>query len=507
MSLYRALNRRFGPLASLSREQLLHSRRDALKLALAASAGLLLCDRSSAGIPRPGKPGRVVVIGAGLAGLACAHELKAAGHEVTVIEARSRVGGRVISFREIIPGKFVEGGGEFIGSNHAVWARYAGRFGLEMLDVPDEKELDHPLRLKGRTLEHAEAKGVWERMHAAIATLTDRARDVDADRPWLTERASTLDHETLEAWLGELGLDELTGAAVRSELEGLNGVALKRSSLLGMLAIIKAGGFEKYWTDSEAFRCKGGSQQLAERLAAGLGRESLVLRAPVVSISMTDQGCVVRRQDGNNHECDLAVLATPPTMWRRLIWEPTLLPPEFNMQMGQATKHLARLRESVWKNAGHSQYAATDRAISRTWDATTGQKVDGAGSNAATAAKEDAVCLTGFSGGPAVEEFRGLNPGERVIELNAQLEQVHPGTLAAFQTSRFMDWPGESWTFGGYSFPEPGQICRSGPAIEKGFGRVRFCGEHMCYGFAGYMEGALRSGVDLAAKLDAELRS
>src|SRR5687767_3540621 len=93
-------------------------RREFLKTTLAASAGLLLSSLSglgaSAGQRQVGRGRRVLVIGGGYAGLACAHELISAGYHVTVLESRNRVGGRVISFGDMVKGKVVEGGGELI---------------------------------------------------------------------------------------------------------------------------------------------------------------------------------------------------------------------------------------------------------------------------------------------------------------------------------------------------------------------------------------------------------
>src|SRR5690606_11195940 len=99
--LFAQLQRRFRP-------ELAAGRRDFLKLTAAAGAGLLLSNRLSFARSKTGR--RVVVIGAGFSGLACAHELVAAGYDVTVLEARSRIGGRVLSFHDLVQGKVVEGG-------------------------------------------------------------------------------------------------------------------------------------------------------------------------------------------------------------------------------------------------------------------------------------------------------------------------------------------------------------------------------------------------------------
>src|SRR6185503_2756184 len=107
-SLFARLARRYGPrIDSITRRQF-------LRATLAASSGLLLSDRFAQAAPRRriGESRSVVVIGAGFAGLACSFELKSAGYDITIVEARGRVGGRVLSFDEFVPGKNVEGGGE-----------------------------------------------------------------------------------------------------------------------------------------------------------------------------------------------------------------------------------------------------------------------------------------------------------------------------------------------------------------------------------------------------------
>src|SRR4051812_43646898 len=134
-NLYSQLHRKYGKPDGITR-------RDMLQRSLSAAAALLMSDRLMA-VPRFAA-GKVVVIGGGFSGLAAAYELSKAGYDVTVAEARNRVGGRVISFSDISPGKNVEGGGELIGSNHPTWVGYAKQFKLQFLDIGEE-DAENPI--------------------------------------------------------------------------------------------------------------------------------------------------------------------------------------------------------------------------------------------------------------------------------------------------------------------------------------------------------------------------
>ena len=122
------------------------SRREMLRRSFAATAGLLLSDR----LFGQTKAGRVVVIGGGFSGLTAAFELMQAGYDVTVVEARSRVGGRVITFKDMVVGKTVEGGGELIGTNHPRWIRYADRFKLPLIEATTLSHLGEETPRYGR---------------------------------------------------------------------------------------------------------------------------------------------------------------------------------------------------------------------------------------------------------------------------------------------------------------------------------------------------------------------
>ncbi len=500
-SLYLRLGRRYGGIESTPL-----SRRDVLRTTLAGAAGLLLSGPALGFAQGSGRASaraagkRVVVIGGGFGGLACAHELRAVGYDVTVVEARNRVGGRVLSFSDFIPGKNVEGGGELIGSNHPTWVSYQKKFGLEFLDVTEDADATAPIRLDGKVLDEKESNELWEALDEAAQKLNADAAKVDADAPWTSPGAAELDKRTVQAWIDALDVTPLVKRGLHVQVSSDNGVEAERQSYLGMLASIAGGGGEKYWTDSEVYRCKGGNQQLATKLAEAIGAERLVLKLPVTRVTMKRDAIVVECADGRTLECDDVVVAVPPSVWKNIAFDPGL-PASLMPQMGTNVKYLAKLKGRFWKAQGLSPDSLTDTIASQTWEGTDGQLGEGN-------AVEGPVALIAFSGGVAAERCIAL-PRDQVDSAYAkELDVIYPGTKEKpgykdqFLEARFMNWPGERFTNAGYSFPAPGEVTTVGPALRKGVAdKIHFAGEHCCYAFVGYMEGALNSGVALAKRL------
>lgn len=480
------------------------SRREALRASAAGLAAFLAATRltgcGSTRSARGGRPfrrpngKRVVVVGAGFAGLACAYELLAFGYDVAVVDARARVGGRVLSFKDLVPGKVVEGGAELIGSNHLTWQAYASQFGLRMLDVTTDDDLDYPIRIGGRMLDGAASERLWRDMERALSSMNEMAVGVDPDAPWDAPDAARLDRTTVAQWIDGLDADSDTRQALRIVLSSDNAVAVESQSLLGMLAQVAGGGFQSYWEDSEVYRCRGGNQQLSDRLLEEIRPFRVLLNAPVESIQF--EGVArVHTAGGQRVEGDEIVLTAPPSVWGKIFFDPGL-PQGLSPQMGTAVKHLSALRTRYWRALGLAPEAVTDGPCALTWEGTNNQPGSGA-------------ALHVFSGGPAADRLREGTRAEIDRRVRAELEPIFPGygaQLAARAAesggpTRFMDWPADPWALTGYSFPAPGQITRIGPALRDGMHNLRFAGEHTCPGFVGYMEGALRSGVMLAQRM------
>jgi monoamine oxidase len=482
------------------------SRREVLCGSAALAAGLLLSGPLS-GVARGAellagrsskKGKRVIVVGAGLAGLSAAYELVSVGYDVTVIEARGRIGGRTLTYRDFCPGKVVEGGGEFIGSNHPAWLAYAKKFGLTMRPVEEDDDLSSPIFIDGRELSDADSERLYEEMARTLRATNTQALKTNAVEPWKTARAKELDEGTLAQWLDAQEMSDFARRMLRVSLEADNGQALERSSQLAMLAVVKGGGVENYWKHSEDFRCVEGNQTLATKLAEAIGPQRLITGVSVARIDVSTDKPFVITKAGQRMEADDVVLTAPPSTWELISFGP----PEVRTavlsarpQMGSAFKVMANVPKAIWKAQEKSGDVLSDGPISMTWEATDGQRGGGA-------------VLTGFSGGPSTSALMNTPAGQRLSAGLSALSMLQPGLTKEKVNARFLAWPDDAWARGGYSFPAPGQLTSPGAQVLKaGLGprendaRLHFAGEHVCYAFVGYMEGALQSGMEIARRL------
>ena len=306
-----------------------------------------LTDRFNVKEPKE-KPGHVVVIGAGLAGLSAAYELTTVGYEVTVLEAqRNHIGGRVKSLRKWIGDKVVEAGGELIGTNHPAWRSYASKFQLPFWELPPEDPKD-PVVLKGQLLNDQQSEALVKEMKKAFDILNSEAKKIpNAFEPWTAPNAKALDRLSLAERIRSLPVSLLCMLAVDELLEGDNGVATNLQSYLGVLAMVKGGGCDKYWEDTETHRCAGGNVTLVENLLANLKPKSLKRGYEVKTIAATQKSVEIGLTKGRPIEADDVILTVPPSRWSDIQFSPGL-PPFLNPQMGKNVKFLMGLKRQFW---------------------------------------------------------------------------------------------------------------------------------------------------------------
>ena len=465
------------------------TRRRFVELTLGVGAGLML---PAAAFAQSGKSKpRVVVVGAGFAGLSCAWQLRRAGVAVTLLEARNRIGGRVLTLDDFVDDALVEAGAELIGSNHPTWMQYARHFGLRMREVTEDEENEAPIFLNGRRVPGGELGALWENISTTLTLMNDDARKVDLRAPWDGEGAEKSDQTSLTEVAARWEVGDQVRAAAMSLLANDNAMHPDRASYLAILCAIAGGGFERYWTESEVFRCESGSQSLAFKLADEIGSENIRLDCALADVRLRADGVAVEDAKGEMHEADYVVMTVPPPAWRHFQVDPPI-PSGYAPHAGPAIKYLAKVSSAFWQEDGLASDSLTDSSVGMTWEGTDGQRTT----------RNEAACLVAFSGGRAAEECLAFPADSRQQEFSRRIGNIYPGFADAFEKGLFVGWPNEKWTLCGYSSPTLGQVSTVYPNYEKPYaGRMYFAGEHTSLAFKGFMEGALNSGAMVAGKI------
>ena len=457
--------------------------------ALGLGVPLLGCGGDGGGRGR----GRVVVVGAGLAGLAAAYELDRKGWEVTVLEARDRVGGRCRTFRrELRFGQVAEAGGEFIDGSHDAMRGYASDFGLELddLNAVDGDDLAGVIYADGdrETYDSAVDDELQSELDRYEEQVDRYAAAIDVADPART--GAGLDTRSVADLLDELGLDPDARSLIEAELRGEYTVEADELSLL--FHVVESALYADVSDDDiERYRIRGGNDRLPNAFADRL-RDSLVLRAPVESVQARQSR--VRVVAGRNEfDADFCILATPLPVLREMELDVQLPRPVRDaiatLQYGDVTKTALQYERRSWLEDDLSGDAFTDLPIGEIWDATGGQE-------------GEAGILMTYSAGDAAARTAAAQPAARIAAAARQVDEVFPGSRGDFTDGATIAWGKERYTGGSYSAWAPGQYTNFWPALRRSYGRVYFAGEHTDL-YAGYMEGAVRSGRRVADAIEA----
>jgi monoamine oxidase len=437
----------------------------------------------------------VVVIGAGLAGLAAARRLVASGHEVTVAEARDRVGGRTEGL-VLEDGTPLELGGQWVGEGHTRMHELIGELGLSTFRTwNDEGQL--LLDLLGKRSTVKPAKGAVPRMSPfALADLLQGmlrfgrlAARTDLERPWLTPGAGVLDGQTWESWIRR-NLRTRTGrayfhvaceavfAAQASDVSLLHALfyAHSNADLETLLAVDRGG---------QQDRVTGGSVLVAEAMAAALG-DRVVLGRPVRRIEHDGSGVRVIARDGTQYRGDAAIVTLPPALAGRLEYDPPL--PSWRDQLtqrmpaGSVIKAYAIYPEPFWRSAGLNGQAASDTGpVKVTFDNSPPSGTPGV--------------LMGFLEGKEARAWARRRPEERQEAVTGCFVRYFGPQAARPRQYVERDWMAEEFTRGCYGAHfAPGTWTSYGEAWRAPAGRIHWAGAECAPRWNGYMEGAVRSG-------------
>jgi monoamine oxidase len=438
----------------------------------------------------------LAVIGAGLAGLSAARVAAAAGASVVVVEARDRVGGRVLN-EEIGGGNVVEVGGQWIGPTQDRLAAIASELGVATF--PTYGEGENVIEYGGRLRRY---RGTIPRINPLVLIDVERAQrklnrmagKVPLEAPWEAPGAAALDAQTAATWMKRNLATKAGRMLLELGIEAVWAAQPEDMSLLHVLFYIHSAGSLQLLFDTEGGaqqdRFVGGSQRIAILMAEQLGRDNLLLGAPVRKIGMGDHGVTVEA-DGAVVRARRAVVALAPTLAGRIAYDPPL--PGFRdqltqrMPLGTVGKCMAIYDQPFWRADGLSGQGTSDTGpVKLTFDNSPPDGSPGV--------------LLGFLEGRRARELGRLRPEERraaVIDCFARLFGPKASSPAAY-VERL--WAEEEWSRGCYGCHMPtGAWTNYGPALREPIGPLHWAGAEYATVWNGYMDGAVRSGEAAAS--------
>ena len=437
------------------------------------------------------------IVGGGLAGLTAALDLVKRGVDVVVLEARERVGGRVEN-GVLDDGQYVELGGQWIGAGHDAVQELIERYGLHTVGLPNKGNL--VMRLRGQTLEVPSAgdgpalspfevsdlgQGLL-RLRRLAQRLRDDAAWSAANDAWLRQDLRRWIQTNLRTVGAQARFIEVYSAAFgpmsrnATLLEGLHQVN-SGPDLESMLA--SNGGLNQR-------RVEGGMFEVCLAMAEDLG-DRLRLGAVVDSIEHGERSATVVLADGERIEARHVISTLPPRLATRMTYEPAL--PQWRTETaakvaaGNVIKAFLVYEKPFWRDLGLSgQSSADEGSVRVTFDTTTGEDQRG--------------LLMGFFEGADADS---LSKRSVTLRQRAFVESVVKtfGDVAAKPIDYIeRDWSAEPFTAGchGAHFA-PGVWTANGPVLAEPEGVLYWAGAEYSSRFNGYMEGAVRSGLEAAA--------
>ncbi len=449
---------------------------------------------------------RIVVVGAGLAGLSCAYSLRRRGFDCAIYEANpERIGGRCWTSRDWAEGQTAEHGGEFIDSRHRLMRGLANDFGLELVDLYAVSNPGSPrLWLDGelrRRREMRDARRVLIRALAQVARRVGSYTAADHNAAGVAFDALSV-KDFLDETLDDGGAGSPLGRYVSIEMASEFGLDADRLSALNLLYEY----VENTPGADERYHVRGGNDQIVDGLAARLPDGTIHLGAPLESLARAGDGTFSLRFGGVTDAvvADQVVLALPFTTLREVDLSASGISRRKrrciqDLGMGTNAKVAMQFDGRPQAYGDWNSYMYSDDPKLLTWESTLGER------------GSQSIVTTYFGGrsGGAGLLADGPHAPTTAAEIERNLASLTqngrtqlPGLVDGFTGTAFTDhWVADPWVRGSYAAFLPGQFTKYYGDVGKPEGAIHFAGEQTATANQGYLEGAVESGVRCAREI------
>ena len=425
----------------------------------------------------------MIVVGAGMAGLAAAARLRQHGLSVTVLEARDRVGGRVHTVDDL--GAPIDLGAAWMHDQKGnPLTPIAKRAGVAAL-ITDYESVD--LRsADGRRIDSGTVNAATDARDEIFAALSDQAEAGSA--------AENLRFSTAYAKAVEDGPD--LSPKAEDTLSWLTGVAIPLDLAADASEVSLVG-----WNEGDTYDgggdalVKAGAHQLIREVGKGVAVET---GFEVESISQSSRGVVVTAASGTSFRCRSCVVTVPLGVLRSnsIHFTPELPRPHQSaisaLRMGTLDKVILRYPKQWWPDV--TQLGVVGPSIDRTVSTFNMQPTTGL------------PLLLAFTGGSYARSLESLSDDDLVAVITDQLAHGFGDAARGHDLSLVTRWSKDRWALGSYSYMPPGASSDDRAALGQPVGRIFFAGEHTSVERPATMDGAYRSGLAAAAKVSKLLR-